>query len=118
MQIEIKPLPAGLYFVSTPIGAARDITLRALDVLASADVLAASSTEIDISAIERGQAIKAVFRKQPLFVRNLTDKEIAEADAVPLSELRDKQTPDASWWRAFDELVVEAAKSLQNDAPR
>ena len=33
-------------------------------------------------------------------------------------ELRDKQTPDASWWRAFDELVVEAAKSLQNDAPR
>lgn len=60
----------------------------------SADVLAASSTEIDISAIERGQAIKAVFRKQPLFVRNLTDKEIAEADAVPLSELRDKQTLD------------------------
>lgn len=33
-------------------------------------------------------------------------------------ELRDKQTPNASWWRAFDELVVEAAKSLQNDAPR
>jgi len=60
----------------------------------SADVLAASSTEIDISAIERGQAIKAVFRKQPLFVRNLTDKEIAEADAVPLSDLRDKQTLD------------------------
>ena len=58
----------------------------------SADVLAASSTEVDISAIERGQAIKAVFRKQPVFIRNLTDKEIAEADAVPLSDLRDPQT--------------------------
>ncbi|WP_235829473.1 ubiquinol-cytochrome c reductase iron-sulfur subunit [Croceicoccus estronivorus] len=58
----------------------------------SADVLAESSTELDISAIQPGQAIKAVFRKQPVFVRNLTTKEIAEADAVPLSELRDPQT--------------------------
>ena len=38
------PLPAGLYMVSTPIGAARDITLRALDVLAGADWLAAEDT--------------------------------------------------------------------------
>jgi ubiquinol-cytochrome c reductase iron-sulfur subunit len=58
----------------------------------SADVLAQSTTEIDISKIEPGQAIKAQFRKQPLFVRNLTPKEIAEADAVPLSALRDPQT--------------------------
>jgi len=58
----------------------------------SADVLAASSTEIDISAIQPGQAIKAVFRKQPVFVRNLTPKEIAEADAVDISTLRDPQT--------------------------
>ena len=58
----------------------------------SKDVLAESTVELDISAIQPGQAIKAVFRKQPVFVRNLTPKEIAEANAVPLSELRDKQT--------------------------
>ena len=58
----------------------------------SADVLALASIEVDISKIAPGQAIKTSWRKQPVFVRNLTPKEIAEAKAVPLSELRDPQT--------------------------
>ena len=58
----------------------------------SADVLAQSSTEVDLSKIEPGQGVITSFRKQPLFVRNLTPKEIAEADAVPLSSLRDPET--------------------------
>jgi ubiquinol-cytochrome c reductase iron-sulfur subunit len=58
----------------------------------SADVLAESSTEIDISQIKPGQAIKGVFRKQPVFLRNLTPKEITEANVVPIGDLRDPQT--------------------------
>lgn len=58
----------------------------------SADVLAESSVEIDISAIKPGQAIKGVFRKQPVFIRNLTPAEIAAADKVDISSLRDPQT--------------------------
>jgi len=58
----------------------------------SADVLAESSTEVDISAIAPGQAIKAMFRKQPVFIRNLTPAEIAAAEAVPVASLRDPQT--------------------------
>jgi ubiquinol-cytochrome c reductase iron-sulfur subunit len=58
----------------------------------SADVLALASTEVDISKIASGQAIKTVWRKQPVFVRNLTPQEVAAANQVPAGELRDPQT--------------------------
>jgi len=58
----------------------------------SADVLAESTTEVDLSKITPGMGVVTTFRKQPLFVRNLTPKEISEANAVPLSELRDPET--------------------------
>jgi len=58
----------------------------------SADVLALASVEVDISKVQPGQGIKVSWRKQPVFVRNLTPKEIAEANAVPLSSLRDPQS--------------------------
>ena len=63
----------------------------------SADVLAESTTEIDIGAVQPGQAIKAVFRKQPVFIRNLTPAEITKIEAVDsnpkeFSKLKDPQT--------------------------
>lgn len=41
---EIGRIEAGLHLVAVPIGTARDITLRALDLLAGADMLAAEDT--------------------------------------------------------------------------
>lgn len=57
-QPDQRPVPPGLHLVSTPIGAARDITLRALDILAGAEALAAEDTRtlrhlMDIHGIPR-----------------------------------------------------------------
>jgi ubiquinol-cytochrome c reductase iron-sulfur subunit len=58
----------------------------------SADVLALASIEVDVSKVEEGSGIKVSWRKQPVFVRRLTAKEVGEANAVDVSSLRDPQT--------------------------
>lgn len=65
----------------------------------SADVLALASIELDLSAVNEGQAITAFWRGQPVFVRHRTAEEIELAEATPLDDLPDPQ--------ADSERVVE-----------
>jgi ubiquinol-cytochrome c reductase iron-sulfur subunit len=74
------------------VGAASVVLPLVNQMSPSADVLALASTEVDISKIAPGQAIKTIWRKQPVFVRNLTPEEIKAANAVDVKTLRDPQT--------------------------
>lgn len=58
----------------------------------SADVLALSSIDVDLTPIAEGQAIKAEWRKQPMFIRHLTAAEMQQANDVDVATLRDPET--------------------------
>ncbi len=60
----------------------------------SADVLALSSTEVDLSGIDEGQSITVVWRGKPVFVRHRTAAEIAAAEGAAMADLKDPQ-PDS-----------------------
>jgi ubiquinol-cytochrome c reductase iron-sulfur subunit len=57
----------------------------------SKDVLALASTELDLSSIEEGQSITAIWRGKPVFIRRRTAKEIVTAENTKLSDLKDPQ---------------------------
>ncbi|MBU6235553.1 MAG: ubiquinol-cytochrome c reductase iron-sulfur subunit [Alphaproteobacteria bacterium] len=57
----------------------------------AADTLALASTEVNISAIEPGQAILVKWRGKPVFVRRRTAAEIDAAKKVDVASLRDPQ---------------------------
>lgn len=58
------------------------------------DVLAVSTTEVDLSAVAEGQEIKVMWRGKPVFIRHRTPEEIKQARDVNVSDLPDPQ-PDA-----------------------
>ena len=81
MNFRKTALSAGLYFLATPIGTARDITLRALDILASADILAAEDTR--------------------------TARKLMEIHGVPLEDRPLIALHDHSQTKVVDRLVAE-----------
>jgi ubiquinol-cytochrome c reductase iron-sulfur subunit len=54
-----------------------------------AGALALASVEIDLAPVKEGQAITAMWRGKPIFIRNRTKDEIAQASATPLEDLVD-----------------------------
>lgn len=57
----------------------------------AANVKALASTEVDISGIAVGQAIRVKWRGKPVFIRRRTAREIEDARSVNMADLRDPE---------------------------
>ncbi len=68
-------------------------------------IAAGAPIDVDLAPIAEGQAIKLFWRGKLVFVRHRTKKEIEEAAAAPLDELRDPQT-DAQRVKKPEWLIV------------
>jgi ubiquinol-cytochrome c reductase iron-sulfur subunit len=72
----------------------------------SADVLALSSIEVDLSPIKQGQTIKVKWRGMPVFIRNRTALDIEASRKVNLSDLKDPQPDDARVQKGHEQWLV------------
>jgi ubiquinol-cytochrome c reductase iron-sulfur subunit len=61
-----------------------------------ASTLALASIEVDVSSLTPGMSLTAKWRGKPVFIRNRTDKEVEEAKAVQLADLKDPVARNAN----------------------
>ncbi len=74
-----------------------------------ASVLALASIEFDLNGIEEGQSVTIKWRGLPVFVRHRTAAEVAEAQAVPLSDLKDPQTDQQRTKEGHEQWLIMVA---------
>lgn len=72
----------------------------------SADVLALSSIEVDLTHIKPGQTLTVKWRGKPVFISNRTPDKIAEARSVNIKDLRDPQTDQQRVKAGHDQWLV------------
>lgn len=104
-----------LYLTTTAVGAlgAAVFVWPIIDSMnPAADVLALSSTEIDLSPIEEGQSITIKWRGKPVFVRRRTKQEITEAESVKIDDLPDPEADNARVQRAEWLILVGVCTHL------
>ncbi|WP_306154768.1 16S rRNA (cytidine(1402)-2'-O)-methyltransferase [Roseovarius sp. MMSF_3281] len=121
-QIAAKPSP-GLYLVATPIGTARDITLRTLDLLRSADVIAAEDTRslrklLDIHGVPLdGRPLVAYHDHSKAAVRERILQDIAgEKSVVYASEAGTPMVSDPGYDLARD-VIAEGLPLISAPGP-
>ena len=81
-----------------------------------ASTLALASIDIDVSSLEPGMSLTAKWRGKPIFVRNRTDEEVKEANAVAIAELIDSnaRNPNAGDVAEATDLARSAGEGKEN----
>ena len=59
------------------------------------DVLALSTTEVDLAPIEEGQSLTVMWRGKPIFIRHRTSEEIRTANNTSVSDLKHMASDDS-----------------------
>lgn len=81
---------------TTVVGAAGVLVPLVQQMNPDASVLAMSTKDVDLSALEVGQAIKVMWQGKPVFIRRRTAEEIEGVEETPLSDLKDKIARNAN----------------------
>ncbi|HVH48648.1 ubiquinol-cytochrome c reductase iron-sulfur subunit [Shinella kummerowiae] len=61
-----------------------------------ASTLALGAIDVDVSSVTPGMSLTVKWRGKPVFIRNRTDKEVEEAKAVQLADLKDSVARNAN----------------------
>ncbi len=69
-------------------------------------VAAGAPLDVDLTPIQDGQIVNVFWRGKLIFIRKLTDKEITDMKAVPLSDLSDPAPFDARVKKGHDHWLV------------
>ncbi len=92
--LDPTPLEPGLYLVATPIGNLRDITLRALDVLAACDLVLAEDTRVTAKLLTAFGLSKKIERCDDHAAQRLSSKIMARlAEGARIALVSDAGTP-------------------------
>lgn len=98
MEIKFQPKRRKFLVLTTTALAGVGCFVGALPFISSMnpskDIIASSTKEVSLSAIEAGQVVKVMFRGKPIFIRHRTDEEIKRAEETSIKNLKDPQTDE------------------------
>jgi ubiquinol-cytochrome c reductase iron-sulfur subunit len=94
-----EPTRRDFVFVATAaagaVGAAAAVVPLVAQMNPDASTVAAGGPiEVNLAPIQEGQIIKVFWRGKPIFISHLAKKDLDEALAVPLSDLKDQDPAD------------------------
>src|SRR5690606_8759364 len=78
--------------------------------------LALASIEVNVASLDPGMSLTVKWRGKPVFIRNRTDAEVAEAQAVALEDLKDPLARNANVAdaAAATDLERSAGEGMEN----